>query len=88
MLKDFTAKQQIPFRYVLVGFVCTTNPDFIEAVESLVGAYYLGQASEDTPCWHNHHIMTYMLAHYFLWHTEIKLGKKHLLLLYRSFDCY
>jgi hypothetical protein len=47
MLKDFAAKQQIPFRYVLADSVYATNPDFIEAVESLVGVSYLGQAPED-----------------------------------------
>lgn len=51
MLKDFAAKQQIPFRYVLADSVYATNPDFIEAVESLVGVSYLGQAPEDTLCW-------------------------------------
>lgn len=51
MLKDFAAKQQIPFRYVLADSVYATNPDFLEAVESLVGVSYLGQAPEDTPCW-------------------------------------
>jgi hypothetical protein len=27
------------------------------------------------PGWH-HHILTCMLAHFFLWHTKIRLGKK------------
>jgi SRSO17 transposase len=51
MLKDFATKQQLPFRYVLADSVYATNPDFIEAVESLVGVSYLGQAPEDTLCW-------------------------------------
>lgn len=51
MLKDLTAKQQIPFRYVLADSIYATNPEFIEAVESLVGVTYLGQAPENTTCW-------------------------------------
>lgn len=51
MLKELAAKQQLPFRYVLADSVYATNPDFIEAVESLVGVSYLGQAPEDTLCW-------------------------------------
>jgi len=38
--------------------------------------------------WH-HHIMTCMLAHFFLWHLKIKLGKKkRLLLRFRSSGFY
>ena len=33
--------------------------------------------------WH-HHMLTCMLAHFFLWHLKIRLGKKHRLLLCRS----
>jgi SRSO17 transposase len=27
------------------------------------------------PAWH-HHMLTYMLAHFFLWHLQIRLGEK------------
>jgi SRSO17 transposase len=51
MLKYLAAKQQIPFRYVLADSVYATSPEFIEAVESLMGVTYLGQAPENTTCW-------------------------------------
>jgi len=51
MLKDFSTKQQIPFRYVLADSVYTTSPEFIETVESITGVVYLGQAPENTSCW-------------------------------------
>lgn len=45
------AKQKLlPFRYVLADSVYA-NPDFIEAVESLVGVTYFLQIAEDTLCW-------------------------------------
>ncbi len=37
------------------------------------------------PGW-NHHILTCMLAHFFLWHLKIRLGKKHQPLLCRSLE--
>ncbi len=49
MLNDFAARQQMLFRYILIDSVYATNPDFIEAVESLVGVGYLRQAPENTP---------------------------------------
>jgi SRSO17 transposase len=51
MLRDFSAKQQLPFRYVLADSVYTTSPEFIETVESITGVVYLGQAPESTACW-------------------------------------
>jgi len=51
MLQDLSVKQQLPFRYVLADSVYATSPEFIEAVESLVGVAYLGQAPENTTCW-------------------------------------
>jgi SRSO17 transposase len=50
ILLDIAKQKQLPFRYVLADSVYT-NPDFIEAVESLVGVTYLLQVSEDTICW-------------------------------------
>jgi len=37
--------------------------------------------------WH-HHILTCMLAHFFLWHLKIRLGKKHHLLHYHSLEFF
>ena len=54
MLADLAEKKQMPFRYVLADSVYTNSPEFIEAVESLVGVTYLLQAPEDTPCWLKH----------------------------------
>ncbi len=39
------------------------------------------------PRW-NHHILTCILAHFFLWHLKIRLGKKHHLLHCRSLGFY
>lgn len=50
ILLDIAKQKQLPFRYVLADSVYT-NPDFIEAVESLVGVTYLLQVAEDTLCW-------------------------------------
>jgi SRSO17 transposase len=51
MLLRIAEQKQIPFRYVLADSVYTTSPEFIEAVESLVGVTYFLQAPEDTLCW-------------------------------------
>ena len=51
MLKDLVKQQQIPFRYVLADSVYANSPEFVEAVESLVGIVYLLQVPEDTLCW-------------------------------------
>ena len=50
ILLDIAKQRQLPFRYVLADSVYT-NPDFIEAVESLAGVTYLLQVAEDTLCW-------------------------------------
>ena len=50
ILLDIAKQKQLPFRYVLADSVYT-NPDFIEAVESLAGVTYLLQVAEDTLCW-------------------------------------
>jgi len=50
ILLNIAKQKQLPFRYVLADSVYT-NPDFIEAVESLVGVTYLLQVAEDTLCW-------------------------------------
>lgn len=50
ILLGIAKQKQLPFRYVLADSVYA-NPDFIEAVESLVGITYLLQVPEDTLCW-------------------------------------
>lgn len=51
MLNDIVKQQQIPFRYVLADSVYANSPEFVEAVESLVGVTYFLQVPEDTLCW-------------------------------------
>jgi SRSO17 transposase len=51
MLLDIAEQQQIPFRYVLADSVYANSPEFVEAVESLVGVTYLLQVPVDTLCW-------------------------------------
>jgi len=51
MLYDLADQKQLPFRYILADSVYGTNPEFIEAAESLVGITYILQAPEDTLCW-------------------------------------
>lgn len=51
MLRDIAEKEQIPFRYVLADSVYANSPEFVEAVESLVGVTYFLQVPEDTLCW-------------------------------------
>lgn len=50
MLRDLAKEKQLPFRYVLADSIYA-NPEFIEAVESLVGVTYFLQIPEDTLCW-------------------------------------
>lgn len=54
MLNDIVKQQQIPFRYVLADSVYANSPEFVEAIESLVGVTYLLQVPEDTLCWLKH----------------------------------
>jgi SRSO17 transposase len=51
MLRDIAEQEQIPFRYVLADSVYANSPEFVEAVESLVGITYLLQVPEDILCW-------------------------------------
>jgi SRSO17 transposase len=51
MLNDIVKQQQIPFRYVLADSVYANSPEFVEAVEFLVGVTYFLQVPEDTLCW-------------------------------------
>ena len=50
ILREIAEQKQLPFKYVLADSVYA-NPDFIGAVESLVGVTYLLQIPEDTRCW-------------------------------------
>jgi len=50
ILLSIAKQKQLPFRYVLADLVYA-KPDFVEAVESLVGITYLLQVAEDTLCW-------------------------------------
>jgi SRSO17 transposase len=54
MLIEIAEQKQLPFRYVLADSVYATNPEFIAAVDSLVGVIYMVQAPEDTLCWPKH----------------------------------
>lgn len=54
MLVEIAEQKQLPFRYVLADSVYATSPDFIKAVESLVGVTYMLQTPEDTLCWPKH----------------------------------
>lgn len=51
MLRDIVEQDQLPFRYVLADSVYANSPEFIEAVESLVGVTYFLQVPEDILCW-------------------------------------
>lgn len=53
MLHDIAEQKQLPFRYVLADSVYATSPEFISAVDSLVGVIYMVQVPEDTLCWPN-----------------------------------
>ena len=51
MLQDIAKQEQIPFRYVLADSVYANSPEFVEAIESLIGVTYLLQVPENTLCW-------------------------------------
>jgi SRSO17 transposase len=51
MLTEIAEQKILPFRYVLADSVYATSPQFVEAVESLIGVTYLLQVPEDTQCW-------------------------------------
>jgi SRSO17 transposase len=51
MLKEFTEKQQLPFRYILADSVYATSPEFIDVAESLVDVTYMVQMPSNTKCW-------------------------------------
>lgn len=51
ILKDIAEQGQLPFRYILADSVYGTNPDFIEAAESLIDVTYMVQVPKDTLCW-------------------------------------
>lgn len=51
MLKHVYDEKIVPFRYVLGDSVYGTNPEFIDAIESMAGITYLVQVPEDTLCW-------------------------------------
>jgi SRSO17 transposase len=51
MLNNIVEEQIIPFKYVLADSLYGTSPEFIEALESLIGATYFVQVPEDTRCW-------------------------------------
>jgi SRSO17 transposase len=53
MLREIAEQKVLPFRYVLADSVYV-NPEFLEAVESLVGMTYFLQVPEDTLCWLQH----------------------------------
>lgn len=54
MLHEIAEQKQLPFRYVLADSVYATSPEFISAVDSLVGVIYMVQVPEDTLCWLKH----------------------------------
>lgn len=51
MLNNIVEEEIIPFKYVLADSLYGTSPEFIEAVESLIGITYFVQVPEDTRCW-------------------------------------
>jgi len=51
MLLEIDRKKQLPFRYILADSVYATNPDFIDAAESLINVTYMGQIPKNTLCW-------------------------------------
>ena len=53
MFTNIVEQGIIPFKYVLADSLYGTSPEFIEAVESCVGATYFVQVPEDTRCWLN-----------------------------------
>ena len=51
MLNNIVEEEIIPFKYVLADSLYGTSPEFIEALESLIGKTYFVQVPEDTRCW-------------------------------------
>lgn len=51
MLTDIGSERTIPFKYVLADSIYGSNPQFIEAAESLVSVNYLVSIHADTLCW-------------------------------------
>ena len=51
MLDNIVEEDIIPFKYVLADSLYGTSPEFIEALDSLIGTTYLVQVPEDTRCW-------------------------------------
>ena len=51
MFNNIVEDGTVPFKYVLADSLYGTSPEFIEAVESCVGATYFVQIPEDTRCW-------------------------------------
>jgi len=54
MLGEIAEQKQLPFRYVLADSVYATSPEFIAAVDALVGVTYMVQMPEDALCWCKH----------------------------------
>jgi SRSO17 transposase len=51
MLKSISAEGILPFKYVLADSVYGMNPEFIEAVEAIVGTTYFVSVNKNTLCW-------------------------------------
>jgi len=51
MLKAIATEGSLPFKYVLGDSIYGESPDFIKAVEDLVGVHYFVSISSKTPCW-------------------------------------
>ena len=54
MLGEIAEQKQLPFRYVLADSVYATSPEFIAAVDALIGVTYMVQVPENTLCWPKH----------------------------------
>ena len=51
MLNKLVKQKALPFKYVLADSIYGMSPEFIEAVESLVGVTYFMSVPESTLCW-------------------------------------
>lgn len=51
MLNNLVDETTLPFKYVLADSLYGTSPEFIEAVEALVGVTYFVSVPENTLCW-------------------------------------
>ncbi len=51
MLNNLVAEAKLPFKYVLADSLYGNSPEFIEAVEALVGVTYFVSIPENTLCW-------------------------------------